>query len=98
MGGKIVDYICVCFICNPYINKKIKIQLKNLEHVLLAGFTHMPAINLAKRLVKVLPKDLNKIFFSDNGIYTLSMADFTQMTKTSQLNEMMKNHCLLALF
>ena len=36
---------------NPYINKQITKQLGNLEHVLLAGFTHEPAINLAERLI-----------------------------------------------
>ena len=32
---------------NAYINKSIKNQLSQLEHVLLAGFTHEPAINLS---------------------------------------------------
>ena len=40
---------------NTYINNKITKQLKNLEHVLLAGFTHMPAIQLAERLINISP-------------------------------------------
>ena len=52
---------------NPYINKQIKKQLSNLEHVLLAGFTHEPAINLAERLVALSPSKIKKCFFTDNG-------------------------------
>ncbi len=53
--------------CNSYINNKINEQLQDLEHVIFAGFTHKPAINLAKRLVKLTPKPLEKLFFADNG-------------------------------
>lgn len=53
--------------CNPYINDKIVQQLQNLEHVIFAGFTHKPAIDLAKRLIGLTPEPLQKIFFADNG-------------------------------
>lgn len=53
--------------CNPYINEKIAQQLQNLEHVIFAGFTHKPAIDLAKRLLALTPEPLQKIFFADNG-------------------------------
>ncbi len=53
--------------CNSYINNKISEQLQDLEHVIFAGFTHQPAISLAKRLVKLTPKPLEKLFFADNG-------------------------------
>jgi len=52
---------------NEYINEKIKEQLENLEHTIFAGFTHEPAINLAKRVVEITPKGLDKVFFADNG-------------------------------
>ena len=52
---------------NEYINNKIKAQLDNLEHVLLAGFTHKPAVDLAHKLVKITPKELKKVFYVDNG-------------------------------
>ena len=52
---------------NDYINKKINEQLQDLEHVIFAGFTHKPAIDLAKRLVNITPEPLQKIFFADNG-------------------------------
>lgn len=52
---------------NETINNKIKAQLDTLEHVLLAGFTHEPAIELAHKLVNITPKDLTKVFYVDNG-------------------------------
>lgn len=52
---------------NEYINAKINEQLQDLEHVIFAGFTHKPAIDLAKRLVSLTPEPLQKIFFADNG-------------------------------
>ena len=52
---------------NERINNKVKAQLDTLEHVLLAGFTHEPAIELAHKLVNLTPKDLAKVFYVDNG-------------------------------
>jgi adenosylmethionine-8-amino-7-oxononanoate aminotransferase len=52
---------------HPYINRAVKRQLNNLEHVLFAGFTHRSAIILAEKLVKLSPRNLKKVFFSDNG-------------------------------
>lgn len=59
---------------NEYINNKIKNQLDMLEHVILAGFTHKPAIDLAEKLVKLTPNGLNKVFFADNGSSAVEVA------------------------
>jgi len=59
---------------NPYINKRIKEQVDTLEHVLLAGFTHEPAIELAHRLVALTPKTLQKVFYVDNGSSAIEAA------------------------
>ena len=59
---------------NPYINSKIKEQVEELEHVIFAGFTHKPAIDLARRLVKLTPESLNKVFFADNGSSAIEIA------------------------
>ncbi len=59
---------------NTYINNKINKQLNNLEHVLLAGFTHMPAITLAERLISLSPKKIKKCFFTDNGSSAIDAA------------------------
>lgn len=52
---------------HPYIVEKIKTQAGVLEHVLFAGFTHAPAVELASRLLSILPGGMSKIFYSDNG-------------------------------
>lgn len=52
---------------NETINNKVKAQIDTLEHVLLAGFTHEPAIELAHKLVNITPRDLAKVFYVDNG-------------------------------
>ena len=59
---------------HPYIIEKMYEQMKQLEHVLLAGFTHMPAITLSENLLSVLPKNQKKIFFSDDGSTAVEVA------------------------
>ena len=59
---------------NTYINERVKKQLDTLEHVILAGFTHEPAVTLAKRLVKLAPAGLQKLFFADNGSSAVEVA------------------------
>jgi len=59
---------------NEYISAKVKEQLDTLEHVLLAGFTHKPAVDLANRLVSITPKGLEKVFFADNGSSAVEVA------------------------
>jgi len=59
---------------NEHISSKIKEQLDTLEHVLLAGFTHKPAVNLADKLVNLTPKGLDKVFFADNGSSAVEVA------------------------
>lgn len=52
---------------HPYIAEKVAEQFKTLEHVIFAGFTHPPAIELSEQLLDSLPDNQAKIFFSDNG-------------------------------
>jgi len=52
---------------NKYIAQKVAEQLLELEHVIFAGFTHKPAIELAERLLAILPNNQAKVFYSDNG-------------------------------
>jgi len=60
--------------CNPKINAAIKDQLDTLEHVLLAGFSHEPAIALAGRLTALAPSGLNRCFYADNGSSAIEVA------------------------
>ncbi len=59
---------------NEHISSKVKEQLDTLEHVLLAGFTHKPAVHLAEKLVNITPKGLDKVFFADNGSSAVEVA------------------------
>lgn len=59
---------------HPFINNKIKEQLDLLEHVIFSGFTHPPAVNLAKRLLEKLGSPYEQIFYSDNGSTAIEVA------------------------
>jgi len=49
---------------NPRINAALRDQLEKLEHVILAGFTHEPALHLAERLVALTPPGLDRVFYA----------------------------------
>lgn len=59
---------------HPYIAQKVHEQMLKLEHVLFAGFTHEPAMELCARLGKYVPNNLTKFFFSDNGSTAIEVA------------------------
>ncbi len=59
---------------HPKIAEAIAGQAKKLEHVLLAGFSHRPAIELAERLVALTPQGLEKVFYADNGSSAIEVA------------------------
>ena len=59
---------------NTFIAEAIYKQLTTLEHVLFGGFTHEPAVEVAEKLVTILPKNQQKIFFSDNGSTAVEIA------------------------
>lgn len=60
--------------CHPYINERIKAQVDTLEHVMLAGFSHQPVIELSERLVHITPTGLNRVFYADNGSSSIEVA------------------------
>ncbi len=53
--------------CNDFILEKVQQQMAILDQVVFSGFTHEPAIRLSEELIKILPSNQQKIFFSDNG-------------------------------
>lgn len=59
---------------NPVISEHIKKQLDSLEHVIFANFSHKPAITLAERLLKIVPRGLCKFHFNDNGSSSVEAA------------------------
>jgi adenosylmethionine-8-amino-7-oxononanoate aminotransferase len=59
---------------NPRIGAAVAGQLERLEHVMLAGFTHEPAIELAERLTALAPPGLTRCFYADNGSSAVEVA------------------------
>jgi adenosylmethionine-8-amino-7-oxononanoate aminotransferase len=59
---------------NTEIAEAVKKQLDTLEHVIFAGFTHQPAIELSEKLLELLPSEQSKVFFSDNGSTCVEVA------------------------
>ncbi|MBL8260432.1 MAG: adenosylmethionine--8-amino-7-oxononanoate transaminase [Candidatus Competibacteraceae bacterium] len=59
---------------NPRINAALKDQLECLEHVILAGFTHAPAIELAERLAALTRSELGHCFFASDGSSAVEIA------------------------
>jgi len=59
---------------HAHINAAIKKQIDKVSHSTLLGLSNTPAIELAKRLVKIAPKGLRKVFYSDNGSTAVEIA------------------------
>ncbi len=78
-GNRFIDAVSSWWVntlghTNKYIADKVSEQLHTLEHVIFAGFTHPVAIELAERLLKHLPSNQQKIFYSDNGSTAVEVA------------------------
>lgn len=59
---------------NPIIANAMKEQVDKLEHVIFAGFTHEPAIDLAEQLVALTPEGLDRVFYGENGSSAVEIA------------------------
>jgi adenosylmethionine---8-amino-7-oxononanoate aminotransferase len=59
---------------NSRLNAVLTQQLEKMAHVMFAGITHQPAIDLADKLVALTPAGLEKVFFSDNGSTAVEVA------------------------
>jgi adenosylmethionine-8-amino-7-oxononanoate aminotransferase len=59
---------------HPTIDQAVRHQLTQIAHTTLLGLSHPPAIQLAKALIKLAPKGLKKVFFSDNGSTAVEVA------------------------
>ena len=59
---------------NPYINAAIHDQLEQIEHVMLAGFTHEPVVLLSERLKKIAPGGLGHCFYASDGASAVEIA------------------------
>jgi len=59
---------------NPSINQALKDQLDSLGHVMLAGFTHKPVVELSERLSKLTQHQLGHTFYASDGASAIEMA------------------------
>ena len=59
---------------HPRIVRAIRDQLDSLDHILFGGFTHQPAIELSEKLVSMTPRNLNRVFYGDNGSTAIEIA------------------------
>jgi adenosylmethionine-8-amino-7-oxononanoate aminotransferase len=78
-GRRYLDAVSSWWTClfghrDPRLLAALRQQLDTLDHVLLAGFGHAPAIELAESLVRVTPAGLEKVFYADNGSAAVEVA------------------------
>ncbi|MDI9357389.1 MAG: adenosylmethionine--8-amino-7-oxononanoate transaminase [Phycisphaerales bacterium] len=52
---------------NAFIAEAVYKQMLTLAHVSFSNFTHEPAVDLAESLLHILPPNMSRIFYSDNG-------------------------------
>lgn len=78
-GNKYIDSISSWWVntlghSHKRLNNALKAQVDKIEHVLLAGFSHKPAIELAEMLINITPQRITKVFYSDNGSTAVEVA------------------------
>ena len=78
-GSELIDGIAswwtACHGYNhPHIRQAVERQLAAMPHVMFGGLVHEPALTLAKRLVELLPGDLERVFFSESGSVAVEIA------------------------
>ena len=71
-GNRYIDAVSSWWVtihghAHPFIAERIYQQALKLEQVIFAGFTHEPAVELAEKLIEILPGKFSRIFYSDNG-------------------------------
>lgn len=74
---------------HPELNTALKTQIDKIAHTTLLGYSNIPAIQLAQKLVELTPAGLNKVFYSDNGSTAVEVAlkiayQYWQHKKTPQ--------------
>lgn len=78
-GRKLLDGISSWWVnlfghCNPRINAALRDQLDQLEHVMLAGFTHQPVVELSERLTALTGHRLGHAFYASDGASATEIA------------------------
>jgi adenosylmethionine-8-amino-7-oxononanoate aminotransferase len=77
---------------NPRINAALCDQLESLEHVMLAGFTHAPVVELSERLAKLAPGRLGHCFYGSDGASAIEIALKMSFHYWRNIGQNGKNH------
>ncbi|MCE3223675.1 MAG: bioA [Nitrospira sp.] len=59
---------------HPRLDRALTAQLGNIAHSTLLGLSNPPAIRLARELIRLAPKGLRRVFYSDNGSTAVEVA------------------------
>ena len=99
-GNEYIDgiaswYTCMYGHCNDFILEKVQKQMWELDQVVFSGFTHEPAVELSEELIKILPYNQEKLFFSDNGSTATEIG--IKMALQYHFNKGEKRNIMLAL-
>lgn len=78
-GRRVIDGISSWWVtthghCHPRIMAAIRAQTEKLDQLIFAGWTHQPAEDLARELVRIMPRPLDYVFFSDSGSTSVEVA------------------------
>lgn len=78
-GRKYLDGVSSLW-CNVHGHRKkelddaLRAQLERLSHSTFLGLSHVPGIQLAEKLIRMAPKGLQRVFYSDSGATAVEIA------------------------
>lgn len=59
---------------HPTLDAALRVQLGKVAHTTLLGLSNPPAIELARELIRIAPKGLTRVFYSDDGSTAVEVA------------------------